>query len=46
MVVSRRRNLELARTDLVARIGHAHSPAHRQMLERALAAVEKELKQP
>jgi hypothetical protein len=44
MVVTRRRNLELARTDLVARMSTAHVDAHRKMLEKALAAVEKELK--
>ncbi len=43
-MVSRRRNLELARVDILARIERAHVPAHRQMLEKALAAVEKELK--
>jgi len=43
-MMSRRRNLELARVDILARIERAHAPAHRQMLEKALAAVEKELK--
>ncbi len=43
-MVSRRRNLELARVDILARMERAHVPAHRQMLEKALAAVEKELK--
>ena len=43
-VMSRRRNLELARVDILARMERAQVPAHRQMLEKALAAVEKELK--
>ena len=43
-MMSRRRNLELARTDILARMERAQVPAHRQMLEKALAAVEKELK--
>jgi hypothetical protein len=44
MMISKRRNLELARTDLLSRMDRAREPAHRQMLEKALAAVEKELK--
>jgi len=43
-MISRRRNLELARVDILSRIERAHAPVHRQMLEQALAAVEKELK--
>jgi hypothetical protein len=43
-MISRRRNLELARVDILSRIDRAHVPAHRQMLEKALAAVDKELK--
>ena len=43
-MVSRRRNLELARVDILSRMRAAHAPAHRQMLEKALAAVDKELK--
>jgi hypothetical protein len=43
-MVSRRRNLELARVDILARLERAHVPAHRQMLEKALAALDKQLK--
>jgi hypothetical protein len=43
-MLSRRRNLELARVDILARMERVQAPAHRQMLEKALAAVEKELK--
>ena len=39
----KRRKLELARADVLHRLEQAHAPAHRQMLERALAAVEQEL---
>jgi hypothetical protein len=44
-MTSRRRNLELARVDLLARMETTQIPAHRQMLEKALAAVDKELKE-
>jgi hypothetical protein len=43
-MLSRRRNLELARADILSRIESARAQTHRQMLERALAAVEKELR--
>jgi hypothetical protein len=43
-MVSRRRNLELAHVDIKARLDRSRMPAHRQMLEKALAAVEKELR--
>jgi hypothetical protein len=43
-MIFRRRNLELARTDIKERLASAAVPAHREMLERALAALEKELK--
>jgi hypothetical protein len=43
-MISKRRNLELARVDLLSRMDRARLPAHRQMLEKALAAVEHELK--
>jgi hypothetical protein len=43
-MVSRRRNLELARVDILARMDRARVPAHRTMLERALAALDKELR--
>jgi hypothetical protein len=43
-MISRRRNLELARVDILARLERARIPAHRSMLEKALAAVDKELR--
>lgn len=39
----KRRKLELARADVLQRLEAAHAPAHREMLERALAALEQEL---
>lgn len=43
-MVSKRRNLELARVDILARMERAQVPAHRQMLEKALADLDKQLK--
>jgi hypothetical protein len=43
-MLSRRRNLELARADILSRMEAARAQAHRQMLEKALAAVERELR--
>ena len=42
-VVARRRRLELARVDIERRLAAAVAPAHRQMLERALRALDDEL---
>jgi len=39
----KRRRLELARSDVLQRLEAAHAPAHREMLERALAALERDL---
>jgi hypothetical protein len=43
VLAAQRRKLELTRTDLLRRLSHAEAPAHREMLERSLAAVELEL---
>ena len=40
----KRRSLELARTDILRQLQMARSEAHKEMLERALAALEQELK--
>jgi hypothetical protein len=39
----KRRKLELGRADVLQRLQQAHAPAHRQMLEQALAALERDL---
>jgi hypothetical protein len=39
----KRRKLELARADVVHRLASAHAASHREMLERALAALDTEL---
>ena len=44
MSIIRRRTLELAKADIVNRIAEAHVPAHRQILERALADLDRQLK--
>ena len=44
MTPSRRRTLELARTDIAERIGHARVAAHRQLLQRALDDIDRQLK--
>jgi hypothetical protein len=41
--LARRRRLELARVDFERRLAAAVAPAHRQMLERALRALDDEL---
>jgi hypothetical protein len=41
--LSRRRTLELSRTDVVRRLASSPAKAHRQMLERALAALDAEI---
>lgn len=41
----RRNGLELARARAVADLARAAAPAHRQMLERAIAALDDELRQ-
>jgi hypothetical protein len=40
---AQRRKLELTRTDLLRRLAEAEAPAHREMLQRSLAAVDAEL---
>jgi hypothetical protein len=40
---TRRRSLELARADIERRLAVAVAPAHRQMLERALRALDDEI---
>jgi hypothetical protein len=40
---AQRRKLELTRTDLLRRLSEAEAPAHREMLQRSLAAVDAEL---
>jgi hypothetical protein len=42
-LLARRRHLELARADIERRLGVAVAPAHRQMLERALAALTRDM---
>jgi hypothetical protein len=41
--LARKRQLELARADVARRLGVAVAPAHRQMLERALRALDTDL---
>ena len=45
MTIARRRTLELARTDIVERMHKANVPAHRQMLQRALTDIDRQLKE-
>jgi hypothetical protein len=45
MTIVRRRTLELAKADLLDRMRNAHVPAHRQMLQRALADIDRQLKE-
>ncbi|MBI3932316.1 MAG: hypothetical protein HY317_02780 [Acidobacteria bacterium] len=40
----RRKRLELARTDVLHQLEHARADAHKEMLKRALAALDKDLK--
>jgi hypothetical protein len=42
-LVARKRGLELARSDIKRRLALAHAEAHRQMLERALRALDDEI---
>jgi hypothetical protein len=42
-LLARRRRLELARADVMRRLSLARADAHRQMLERALRALDEEL---
>jgi hypothetical protein len=41
--LAKRRRLELSRADVKRRLATAQAPAHRQMLERALVALEDEI---
>ncbi|MFI5184945.1 MAG: hypothetical protein ACHQNV_11135 [Vicinamibacteria bacterium] len=41
--VTRRRKLEMARVEVVRQMEAAHAEAHREMLRRALAALDKDL---
>jgi hypothetical protein len=41
--LSRRRTLELSRADVMQRLATAQAKGHRQMLERALAALDAEI---
>ena len=43
VLLVRRRKLELARTDVLHHLELARADAHREMLQRALAALEQEL---
>jgi hypothetical protein len=43
---ARRRTLELARAKTSADLSRATTPAHREMLERAIADLDKELRNP
>ncbi len=45
-LAARRRRLELARADVERRLAVAVAPAHRQMLERALRALNDDLDSP
>jgi hypothetical protein len=42
-LLARRRRLELGRADVLRQLQTAHAGAHREMLERALAALDKDL---
>jgi hypothetical protein len=42
-VLARKRKLELSRADVVRHLAEAHAAAHRQVLERALRALDDEL---
>jgi hypothetical protein len=42
-VLARKRRLELSRADIKRRLGLARAEAHRQMLERALRALDDEI---
>ncbi len=44
-VLQRRRTLELARARTVADLQRSSSPIHRQMLERALSAIEDQIRE-
>ena len=44
--LTRRQGLELARARAAADLARATAPAHRQMLEQALAALDEQLRQP
>lgn len=41
--ITRRRKLEMARVDVLRQLEAAHAEAHREMLRRALAALDKDL---
>ena len=41
--LARRRSLELARARAVAELGRASAPAHKKMLEQAIAALDEQL---
>jgi len=43
--IVKRRRLELARVDVVRQLAAAHAEPHREMLRRALAALDKDLGQ-
>jgi hypothetical protein len=45
MTPSRRRTLELAKTDLAERIERTHASAHRQLLQRALDDIDRQLRE-
>jgi hypothetical protein len=43
LLLAKRRRLELSRADIVRHLADAHAAAHRQILERALRALDDEL---
>jgi len=43
LLLAKRRRLELSRADVARHLADAHAAAHRQMLERALRALDDEL---
>ena len=43
VLLTRRRRLELSRADVLHQLGLARAEGHRQMLERALAALDEQL---
>jgi hypothetical protein len=45
MTVTRRRTLELARADILERIGRAQIPQHRKILERALEDIDRQIRE-
>jgi hypothetical protein len=45
LVLAQRRRLELSRADVTRRLGVANAPAHREILSRALSALDEQIAQ-